>query len=202
MGNPAWQTISLLISRIAPVLSYFLIRPHLPNDVAALAIAWFIPVLWTLISSLWRRRLNVLGMLGVAAYGITLGISISTGAGSLPLKLHHAVVGGLVGLVFLGSVAIGKPILVIIARRVAGNTSPAGIYQPDARKSRRSAEHDTVDAVHRRRGAGGRALQAALALTLSTSSFLIATTFVHIAVVACAVGLAVLVIWLRLRGTV
>ncbi|MBV9896405.1 MAG: hypothetical protein JO020_19750 [Chloroflexi bacterium] len=99
MGNPAWQIISLLASGLAPVLSYLFVRPQVDSDLAALAIVWFIPVLWTLISSLWRRRLNVLGMLGVAAYGITLGVSIFTGAGSLPLKLHHALVAGLVGLV-------------------------------------------------------------------------------------------------------
>ncbi|MBV8717896.1 MAG: hypothetical protein JOZ65_22760 [Chloroflexi bacterium] len=123
MGNPAWQIISLLASGLAPVLSYLFVRPQVDSDLAALAIVWFIPVLWTLISSLWRRRLNVLGMLGVAAYGITLGVSIFTGAGSLPLKLHHALVAGLVGLVFLGSVALGRPILLIIARRMADNSS-------------------------------------------------------------------------------
>src|SRR5579859_5974749 len=83
LGNPVWQIISVLISGLAPVLSYFLIRPEVDSDVAALAIAWLIPVLWTLVSSFWRRRLNLLGMVGVAAYGITLGISIFTNAGSL-----------------------------------------------------------------------------------------------------------------------
>jgi len=198
-GNPAWQIAGLLISGLAPVLSYFLIRPHVANDVAALAIAWFIPVLWTLIASLWRRRLNVLGMLGVAAYGITLGISIFTGAGSLPLKLHHAVVGGVVGLVFLGSVAIDKPLLVIIAQRVA-NTSrqqatinkrleTPGVRQSMTRLTQYIGAVALVDAT----------LQAALALTLPTSTFLVATTAVHIAVVVGAVGLAILVIWLRQR---
>jgi hypothetical protein len=172
------------------------------NDVAALAIAWFIPVLWTLVSSLWRRRLNVLGMLGVAAYGITLGISIFTSAGSLPLKLHHAVVGGLVGLVFLGSVAIGRPILLIIARRVAANSRQQAVINrrlegPGVRQSMtRLTQYIGVVALV------DATLQAALALSLPTSSFLVATTIVRIAVVAGAVALALLVIWLRLRNTV
>ena len=45
-------------------------------------------------------------------------------------------------------------------------------------------------------------LQAALALSLPTSSFLVATTIVRIAVVAGGIALALLVIWLRLRNTV
>jgi len=202
LANPAWQAVSVLISGLAPVLSYFLIRPRVGNDVAALAIAWFIPVLWTLGSSLWRRRLNVLGMLGVAAYGITLVISIFTSAGSLPLKLHHAVVGGLVGVVFLGSVAVGRPILLIIARRVGDNSRQQesisrrlegpGVRQSMTRLTQYIGVVALIDAT----------LQSALALSLPTSSFLIATTVVHIAVVAGAVGLALAAVWLRLRNTV
>ncbi len=202
LGNPVWQIVSVLISGLAPVLSYFLLRPHVESDVAALAIAWFIPVVWTLISSLWRRRLNVLGMLGVAAYGIALGFSIFSSAGTLPLKLHHAVVGGLIGLVFLGSVAIGKPILLIIARRVANNSSQQAAINRrlDSSSVRQSMTRLTqyigvvalVDA----------ALQAVLALSLSTSSFLIATTVVHFAVVAGAVALALLIVGLRTRNAI
>jgi hypothetical protein len=190
----------VIISGLAPLLSYFLIRPHVATDVAALAIAWFIPVLWVLVSSLWRRRLNVLGMLGVAAYGIALGLSMFTSAGSLPLKLHHAVVGALVGLVFLGSVAIGRPILLIIARRVADNSGrPASINRrlegPGVRQSMtRLTQYIGVVALV------DATLQATLALSLPTSSFLVATTFVHIAVVASAVAVALLVIWLRQRN--
>jgi hypothetical protein len=202
LGNPVSRTVSLLVIGMVPVLSYFLIRPHVASDVAALAIAWFIPFLWTLVSSLWQRRLNVLGMLGVVAYGIALGISISTGAGSLPLKLHHAVVAGLVGLVFLGSAAIGRPILLIVARRVAGKSHQQvsisrRIEGPGVRKSMtRLTQYIGVVALV------DALLQAALALSLPTSSFLVATTVVHLAVVACAVALALLVIWLRLRSTV
>ena len=201
LGNPVWQAVSLFISGLAPVLSYFLIRPHVASDVEGLAIAWFIPVLWTLITSLWRRRLNTMGMLGLAAYGIALGISIFTGAGSLPLKLHHAVVGGLVGLVFLGSVAIRKPILLIIARRVANNSRQRaainrrlegpGVRQTMTRLTQYIGIVALVDAV----------IQTALALSLSTSSFLIATVIVHIGVVIGAVALALLVVSLRMRNT-
>jgi hypothetical protein len=202
LGNPFRRAVSLLVIGLVPVLSYFLIRPHVASDVAALAIAWFIPVLWTLVSSLWQRRLNVLGMLGVAAYGTALVISIYTGAGSLPLKLHHAVVAGLVGLVFLGSAAIGRPILLIIARRVAGNTrqqssisrriDAPGVRQSMTRLTLYIGIVALVDAL----------LQAALAVSLPTSSFLVATTVVHISVVAFAVAVALLVILLRLRSTV
>ena len=202
LGNPAWQISSLLISGLAPVVSYVVVRPQVDSDVAALAIAWFIPVLWTLISSLWRRRLNVLGMVGVATYGLTLGISIFTTAGALPLKLHHALVGGVVGLVFLGSVAVGRPILLLVARRVADNSrrqaainrqlEGPGVRQSMTRLTQYIGVVALIDAT----------LQAVLALSLPTSTFLVATTVVHIVVVAGAVALALLLIALRLRNAV
>jgi hypothetical protein len=59
----------------------------------------------------------VFALLGVVAYGIALSISIVFGAGALPLKLHHALAAGAVGLVCLVSVAIGRPFLLLFIRR-------------------------------------------------------------------------------------
>jgi hypothetical protein len=64
---------------------YFAIRSHVASDTQALALAWFIPVVWTLGSSLRLRRIDVFGLLGVVAYGIALTIAIVFGAGALPL---------------------------------------------------------------------------------------------------------------------
>jgi hypothetical protein len=202
LGNPAWPIISLLIGGLAPVLCYFVVRPHVASDVTALAIAWFIPVLWMLISSLWRRRFNIFGIHGVVVYGLALSISIFTSSGSLPLKLHHAVVAGLVGLVFLGSVAVGRPVLLVVARRVAHNSSREaaihrklqgrGVRQTMTRLTQYIGVVALVDAM----------LQADLALSLPTSSYVLATSIVHMTVVAGAVALALVVMWLRLRNTV
>src|SRR5579859_6691951 len=93
-GKLGYQLARLAISGLAPLVMYFAIRSHVANDTEALALAWFIPVAWTLGSSLWLRRLDVFGLLGVVAYGITLTVSIVFGAGALPLKLHHALVAG------------------------------------------------------------------------------------------------------------
>lgn len=121
-----WYTLTrAAISVLAALIVYFVIRPHVTSDTEALAIAWFIPVLWTLGSSLWLRRLDVLGLFVVVAYGITLALSNVFGAGALPLKLHRALLGGAVGLVCLGSVVIGRPIFLLFIRRSTKNTGRA-----------------------------------------------------------------------------
>jgi hypothetical protein len=84
-GKLGYQLASLAISHLAPLIMYFAIRSHVASDTQALALAWFIPVVWTLGSSLWLRRIDVFGLLGVVAYGIALTIAIVFSAGALPL---------------------------------------------------------------------------------------------------------------------
>lgn len=99
------------------------------NDTEALALAWFVPVVWTLFSSLWLQRLNLFGLAGAAVYGITLGIVVFFNTGSLPLKLHHAVVAGILGLVCLASVARGTPVLWLVARLRMKNSKYAERFE-------------------------------------------------------------------------
>jgi hypothetical protein len=75
-GKLEYQLASLAISNLAPLILYFAIRSHVASDTEALALAWFIPVIWTLGSSLWLRRLDVFGLVGVVAYGRTLAADL------------------------------------------------------------------------------------------------------------------------------
>ena len=172
--------LSFAISHFVPLLTYFAIRHHIASDTEALAIAWFIPLIWTLGSSVWSRRLDIFGLLGTAFYGVALFISVYFGVGALPLKLHHAAVRVVVGLVCLISVAMGRPALVLLARfitKAAGGDAPAAAVTDPRSKAGRALRFMTlvfgvaclVDA----------ALQTALALALSTAGFLIATAVVH-----------------------
>ena len=186
------------ISGVAAVIAYFVIRPHVTSDTEALAISWFIPVAWTLGSSLWLRRLDVYAFLGVAAYGITLAISVVFGVGSLPLKLHHALVGGAIGLVCIGSVAIRRPIFMLIVQRSAQGTSNRATQIKVALRRPQTVRLITnitllVGVVALADGA----LQTILALTLSTGAFLIATTLTHIVAVVGTIATLLVVVWVR-----
>lgn len=193
-----WLT-SLPISGLAPLIVYFFIRPHVTSDTEALALAWLIPVVWTLGSSLWLRRLNVLGLLGVVTYGIALAVSIAFGAGALPLKLHRALVGGAVGLVCLGSVAMGRPIFLVLLRLRFQHTEQGPLveaaYLGNPRVVKRITNLTLLVGVA---ALADAVLQTVLAIALSTSAFLIATTAIHVGtIVAIALGL---LIALRVRA--
>lgn len=184
--------LSAVISHFVPLIAYFAIRPHAASDTDALAIAWFIPLVWTLGSSVWYRRLDVFGLLGIVFYGIALFISVYFGVGALPLKLHHAAMRVVVGLVCLISAAVGRPALLLVARfvtRAAGADEAAvAVANPRSRISKALRFMTLVVGVT---SLADAALQTALALTLSTGEFLIATFVAHLvtAVSFIAVGL-------------
>jgi len=196
-GKQWLQFVGLAISYLVPLIVYFVLRPHVASDTEALAIAWFIPVVWTLGSSLWLRRLNVFSLLGVVAYGIALAISIFFGAGALPLKLHHAVVAGVVGLVCLVSVAIGKPIFLLFTRRYVKKSEYASQMEGALENPRLVKRLTNVTLIIGIACLADAVLVTALALFLSTSAFLIARTAIHIAAIVGIIGGVYLVIWLK-----
>lgn len=196
-GKLGYQLASLAISDFAPLIMYFAIRSSVASDTEALALAWFIPVVWTLGSSLWQRRLDVFGLLGVVAYGIALAISIFFGAGALPLKLHRALVTGVVGLVCLISFAVGKPIFVLFTRRSAKNTAHATqieVALADPLVARRISNLTLIIGIACLADA---VLQTALAIVLSTSAFLVATTVIHVAALVGIVLGVLLFFWVK-----
>ena len=196
-GKQWLQFAGLAIRYLVPLIVYFVLRPHVASDTEALALAWFIPVVWTLGSSLWLRRLDGFGLLGVVAYGIALSISVFFGAGALPLKLHHAVVAGAVGLVCLVSVAMGKPIFLLFTRRYVKKTEHASQMEGALANPRLVKRLTNVTLIIGIACLADAALGTALALFLSTSAFLIARTAIHIAAVVGIIGGVYLVIWLK-----
>lgn len=190
--------LSVIISHFVPLMTYFIVRPHAASDTEALAIAWFIPLVWTLGASAWFRRLDVFGLLGIIFYGIALFISVYFGVGALPLKLHHAAVRVVVGLACLVSVAIGRPALVLLARvvtRAAGGDAPAAAVTNPRSKAARALRFMTL--VVGVACLADAALQTALALTLSTAGFLVATAVVHVVTLVSFIAGGLL--YLRLR---
>lgn len=190
--------LSFVISHFLPLVTYFAVRPHASSDTQALAIAWFIPLAWTLGSSVWFRRLDVFGLLGILFYGVALFISVHFGVGALPLKLHHAAVRVVIGLICLVSVAVGRPALVLLARvvtKAAGGDAPAAAVVDPRSKAGRALRFMTL--VVGIACLADAALQTALALTLSTAGFLLATAAVHVVTLVAFVSGGLL--YLRLR---
>jgi hypothetical protein len=113
----------VLVNFAAPFLIYRASRSGL-GDVAALMAASVPPIAWSVFEFVRRRRLDALSLLVLGA--IALSLVAFFGGGSVRfLQLREQLVAAVIGLIFLGSAAIGKPLIYFLARaRVRRRSGP------------------------------------------------------------------------------
>jgi hypothetical protein len=173
---------------LVPVATYVILSRALHSDLAALAIAEAIPVAWMLAIGLPRRRVHPLALVWALVLAVAVLVSIASGGSVLPLKLRRAVITGSLGLSFLGSVLVRRPLLPLAMDRLArawprterltrllgGQTAP-----------RRAIVLTAIVGVTLLADATA---QVTLALTVSTAVFLAASRLARVAVFALGLG--------------
>jgi hypothetical protein len=111
---PGSAGIEILVNFVLPYLIYVKAE-HPIGPAHALMFASLPPVAWSVIEFARKRRVDALSMLVIA--GIVLSLLAFLGGGSVKfLQLRENLVTGLIGLVFLGSAAIGRPLIYQLAR--------------------------------------------------------------------------------------
>lgn len=159
---------SLVLNAALPLLVYLLLSPRI-GDVPALAVGAAIPVVVTAVGFARRRRVDPIGVVAVVTFAIVLVVLALTGGNPLVLKLHDAVVTGPLGLVCLVSVAIRRPLLMVVNRMMSsrGHNTPSTLTAAAQRRTQSvlTALIGTILVVH-------AALILTLALTLPTTTFL------------------------------
>ena len=184
--------IRLVINAVVPVLVYLLLRPHVHSDVTALIAGAAIPAAYTVGVFLWRRRLDPIGVIALACFGIGLLLVIATSGNELVFKLREEIWTGPLGLAFLISAAVRRPLLPValqFATRRNAEFAPR-LRSPGARRitTVSTVVIGVILVVH-------AVLLIALALTTSTTTFLAVSRPISWIVVGG--GLASLVWWIR-----
>ena len=114
--------LEILVNVVLPFITYSAMRPRL-GDVGALLAASIAPIGWSIIEFVRRRRIDGISLLVVA--GIVLSLLAFIGGGSARfLQLRENLVTGIIGLIFLVSAAIGKPLIYQLARASMMRQSP------------------------------------------------------------------------------
>lgn len=115
-----------------PILIYDRVAP-LSGDVVALMASSLPPLLWSLAEFVRRRRVDAVSVLVLA--GIALSLLAMLGGGSARfLQLRENLVSALIGLVFLGSAAIGKPLIYQLARAGLARKLPDEVAAFEAKR--------------------------------------------------------------------
>src|ERR1700742_1973971 len=122
--NGPMLVLDLAVNIVAPVLIYD--RTHGAfGDVKALLLSSIPPLLWAVGGFIRNRRVDAIAIIAMA--GIALSILAFFGGGSAQfLQLREKMVTLLIALAFLGSAAIGKPLIYPLPRAtMAPETPPA-----------------------------------------------------------------------------
>jgi hypothetical protein len=185
--------VSVLLNAAAPLVVYLLVRSHVDSDVTALAIAVTVPVAVTLGGFAIRRTVDPVGAVAVAAFGVVLAVLALSGGNPLVLKLQEAVVTGPLGVVLLGSVAIGRPAHLLVFR-VLARRDPARAAGLGGRAHHRAAT--VVTTVLGTTLVLHALVLLVLALSLPTGTYLAVSRPIGLAVAAAGVGV---LMWYRHR---
>src|SRR5215469_10053442 len=115
--------LQVLVNAVLPLVIFDLEQKRL-GDVGALLASSIPPILWSLIEFARHRKLDAVSILALAGIALSLLAFIGTG-GAKFLQLRETLVGGLIGLIFVGSALIRRPIIYYLARATMLRSNPA-----------------------------------------------------------------------------
>ena len=124
--------VEVVINFALPFLIYDLARRDL-GDVHALIAASGPPIVWSLVEFARKRRVDAVSMLVLAGIALSL-LAFIGGGGARFLQLREKLVTALIGLVFLGSAAIGRPLIYQLARASMRRRSASEAAEFEARR--------------------------------------------------------------------
>jgi hypothetical protein len=159
-----------------PALVYFAVRPVVHSDAVAFAIAGALPLAYQMVVGLVRRRVDGWAVASGVGFGLACVISVLAGGSALPLKLHEAGLTFLIGLVLVAAALIRRPIP--LGRLLKAPTDDRAL----------GAFVGVFLVLH-------ALLHLVLALTLPTSTYVVAGRLVNLGTLA--IGAALL--WTHLR---
>lgn len=115
--------IEILVNIVFPWLIYVQAQSAM-GRVHALMTSMLPPIAWSLIQLALKRRVDALSIIVVAGIALSL-IAFLGGSSFRVLELREHLVMGVMGLVFLGSVAIKRPLLSVLVRSMVDGKSEA-----------------------------------------------------------------------------
>ena len=160
---PQLSPYRLLAGLLLPLAGYLVIRAAIGSATGALAITEAIPATWLLVAGIARRRLDPVAVMSTVTVAIALAAYALTGGDPLALKLRRGAVTGTLGIAALASVALGRPLLLMLAEHIA-KLNPerqpeieARLADPDTASSGDDSHRDRRAHVHDRRHQPDRA---------------------------------------------
>ena len=187
---PQLSPLRLLAGLVVPLAAYLMIRAAIGSATGALAITEALAAAWLLVVGIARHRLDPIAVVSTVTVAIALAVYALTGGDPLALKLRRGAVTGTLGIAALASVALGRPLLLQVAKHIA-KLNPDRRPEIEARLSEpdRQRAVTILTAIIGLTFAIDGASQITLALTVPTGMFVADSTAARIVVLG--IGLTV-----------
>ncbi|OAJ54359.1 hypothetical protein A6V36_06480 [Paraburkholderia ginsengiterrae] len=187
--------LELAVNFLLPWLAYRLALPHL-GETGALIASAVPPVVWSLIELARFRRVDALSMMVVA--GIVLSIAaMALGGSPRMLLLRESLVSGMIGVAFLLSLPMRRPLIFYLARASVAREMEGGAARFEALWQERPTLGPALRFMTLVWGVGltgETALRAWMALTWPIERFLVVSPFIGYAIYG---GLMLWTLWYR-----
>jgi hypothetical protein len=187
--------VEMAVNFLLPWLAYRFTLPHL-GETGALIASAVPPIVWSLIELARFRRVDALSVMVVA--GIVLSVAAMAFGGSpRMLLLRESLVSGAVGVVFLLSLPMRRPLIFYLARATVAREMAGGAAHFEALWRERPALASSMRLMTLVWGiglTGETALRAWMALTWPIERFLVVSPFIGYGIYG---GLALWTLWYR-----
>ncbi|MGF6569537.1 hypothetical protein ABH945_001613 [Paraburkholderia sp. GAS333] len=187
--------VEMAVNFLLPWLAYRFTLPHL-GETGALIASAVPPIVWSLIELARFRRVDALSVMVVA--GIVLSVAAMVMGGSpRVLLLRESLVSGAVGVVFLLSLPMRRPLIFYLARATVAREMEGGAAHFEALWRERPALATAMRMMTLIWGVGlttETALRSWMALTWPIERFLVVSPFIGYGIYG---GLALWTLWYR-----
>lgn len=116
--------LEIIVNFVLPWAAYRLAAPSWGESGGLIASA-LPPIVWSLWELWHARKVDALSLMVVAGIALSLLVMLLGGDARM-LLMRESLVSGLIGLVFLGSLCFGKPLVFYLARATLERESSAG----------------------------------------------------------------------------
>ncbi|MFD5466044.1 VC0807 family protein [Kitasatospora sp. NPDC127059] len=116
--------ISIAFNVVAPIMIYNQLHDHGYSDSTAILLSGLGPVLDTVIYLAWHRRIDEFAVVSLVFVALTLVVSLVGPTDPKMLLAKDSFVSGLLGVLYLGSLAAPKPIMFYFGRKFATDGTP------------------------------------------------------------------------------
>jgi hypothetical protein len=187
--------VEIAVNFLLPWLAYRVALPHL-GETGALIASAVPPIVWSLVELVRFRRIDALSVMVVA--GIVLSVAaMALGGSPRMLLLRESLVSGAVGVVFLLSLPMRRPLIFYLARATVAREMAGGAAHFEALWRERPTLATSMRLMTLVWGVGltgETALRSWMALTWPIERFLVISPFIGYGIYG---GLALWTLWYR-----